>query len=50
MMYVIAGIFTLFMILVFGLVFNPPTKWAHKMTGDDKASELEDDVAKKKAP
>ena len=39
-MYVIAGLFTLFMVLVFGLVFNPPTQWAHKMTGDAKEEEL----------
>jgi hypothetical protein len=41
MMYVIAALFTLFMVLVFGLVFNPPTKWAHKMTGDDQAKDLD---------
>jgi hypothetical protein len=49
MMYVIAGVFTLFMVLVFGLVFNPPTKWAHKMTGDEEARELEDNETDKKA-
>jgi hypothetical protein len=46
-MYVIAAVFTLFMVLVFGLVFNPPTKWAHKMTGDDEAKELEEGDTKK---
>lgn len=49
-MYVIAGLFTLFMVLVFGLVFNPPTKWAHKMTGDEHANELEDEHSKPKQP
>jgi hypothetical protein len=48
-MYVIAGLFTLFMVLVFGLVFNPPTKWAHKMTGDEQAKELDDEAKNKKA-
>lgn len=43
MMYAIAGLFTLFMILVFGLLFNPPTKWAHKMTGDHDGEELKDE-------
>ena len=47
MMYVIAVLFTLFMVVMFGLVFNPPTKWAHKMTGDDKAEELDNDSDKK---
>ena len=54
MMYAIAVLFTLFMVLVFGIVFNPPTKWAHKMTGDDEAEHLEkgntDTVPEKDVP
>ena len=48
MIYVIAVIFTLFMILLFGIVLNPPTKWAHKMTGDDEAKGIQDDETKLK--
>lgn len=44
MMYVIAGLFTLFMVVLFGLIFNPPTQWAHRMTGDDKGEGLSKDT------
>lgn len=47
MMYVIAGVFTLFMVVVFGLIFNPPTQWAHRMTGDEKGEGLSKDDDKK---
>jgi hypothetical protein len=35
MIYVVAAIFTVFVVVIFGAILNPPTKWLHKLSGED---------------
>ncbi len=35
MIYVFAVLFTIFVVIIFGVVLNPPTQWIHKLSGED---------------
>lgn len=35
MMYVGAAIFTVFVVIVFGAILNPPTAWLAKLSGEE---------------
>ena len=35
MIYVVAAIFTVFVVIIFGAILNPPTKWLHKLSGEE---------------
>lgn len=34
MMYVVAAIFTVFVVIIFGAILNPPTQWLAKLSGE----------------
>ncbi len=33
-MYVVAAIFTVFVVIIFGAILNPPTQWLAKLSGE----------------
>ena len=35
MLYVVAAIFTVFVVIIFGAILNPPTAWLAKLSGED---------------
>ncbi len=35
MIYVVAVAFTVFVVIIFGVVLNPPTQWIHKLSGEE---------------
>ena len=35
MMYVVAAIFTVFVVIIFGAILNPPTQWLAKLAGEE---------------
>lgn len=35
MMYVVAAIFTVFVVIVFGAILNPPTQFLAKLSGEE---------------
>ena len=41
MMYVVAAVFTVIVVIVFGAILNPPTAWLAKLSGEH----LEDNEA-----
>ena len=34
-MYVVAAIFTVFVVVIFGAILNPPTQWLAKLSGEE---------------
>lgn len=52
MLYVVAAIFTVFVVIIFGAILNPPTAWLAKLSGEkleenESASEPEPEARRK---
>ena len=49
MIYVVAAIFTVFVVIVFGAILNPPTQWLAKLSGEElEANETAEPEARRK--